>query len=145
MEENFAEGLRCGNGIDILNGKPTGIIRVSLGATSDLGDVEKFLVFLSFFTKTHQNPREARTLFSSKSVHPVLAGNRTTQGQDKDIVSAIIKKADERIACPLAFCRMMIDSKAEKFEHYKKHTIGQSKSRWRSAFLGQYRRVALQA
>lgn len=30
---NYDEGLRCGNGIDELNGKPTGVIRVSLGAS----------------------------------------------------------------------------------------------------------------
>ncbi|KAL9104917.1 MAG: hypothetical protein Q9163_000162 [Psora crenata] len=47
MKENFAEGLRCGNEVDILNAKPTGIVRVSLGAMSTVGDVERFLGFLS--------------------------------------------------------------------------------------------------
>ncbi|KAL8750013.1 MAG: hypothetical protein Q9184_006584 [Pyrenodesmia sp. 2 TL-2023] len=49
MQENYAEGLRCGNGIDEMNGKPTGIIRVSLGAMSSFNDVEVFMRFLKSF------------------------------------------------------------------------------------------------
>lgn len=49
MQENYAEGLRCGNGIDEMNGKPTGIIRVSLGAMSNMRDVELFMRFLMTF------------------------------------------------------------------------------------------------
>ncbi|KAL8773365.1 MAG: hypothetical protein Q9209_001759 [Squamulea sp. 1 TL-2023] len=49
MRENYAEGLRCGNGIDELNGKPTGIVRVSLGAMSSMKDVEAFMSFLVGF------------------------------------------------------------------------------------------------
>ncbi|KAI4146713.1 MAG: hypothetical protein L6R39_003358 [Caloplaca ligustica] len=49
MRENYAEGLRCGNGIDEMNGKPTGIIRVSFGAMSNRKDVETFMSFLKRF------------------------------------------------------------------------------------------------
>ncbi|KAL8918768.1 MAG: hypothetical protein Q9208_007165 [Pyrenodesmia sp. 3 TL-2023] len=49
MQQNYAEGLRCGNGIDEMNGKPTGIIRVSLGAMSNFRDVEVFMRFLKTF------------------------------------------------------------------------------------------------
>ncbi|KAL8994681.1 MAG: hypothetical protein Q9169_005411 [Polycauliona sp. 2 TL-2023] len=49
MRENYAEGLRCGNGIDELNGKPTGIIRVSLGAMSTRGDVDACINFVARF------------------------------------------------------------------------------------------------
>ncbi|KAL8778658.1 MAG: hypothetical protein Q9213_007306 [Squamulea squamosa] len=49
MRENYAEGLRCGNGIDELNGKPTGIVRVSFGAMSSIKDVEAFMSFLVRF------------------------------------------------------------------------------------------------
>lgn len=49
MRENYAEGLRCGNGIDELNGKPTGIIRVSLGAMSNMKDVEACISFVARF------------------------------------------------------------------------------------------------
>ncbi|KAL8674020.1 MAG: hypothetical protein Q9168_001552 [Polycauliona sp. 1 TL-2023] len=49
MRENYAEGLRCGNGIDELNGKPTGIIRVSLGAMSTQSDVDACANFVARF------------------------------------------------------------------------------------------------
>lgn len=49
MRENYAEGLRCGNGIDEMNGKPTGIIRVSFGAMSSMRDVEVFMTFIKTF------------------------------------------------------------------------------------------------
>lgn len=48
MKQNFSAGQRCGNefGSDIMNGKPTGMTRVSLGAMSTIADVNRFLVFL---------------------------------------------------------------------------------------------------
>ncbi|KAL8851350.1 MAG: hypothetical protein Q9221_003717 [Calogaya cf. arnoldii] len=55
MRENYAEGLRCGNGIDELNGKPTGIIRVSLGAMSNMIDVENCMSFVTRFVDQESN------------------------------------------------------------------------------------------
>ena len=39
MRANFSAGQRCGNDNDIIRAKPTGMIRVSLGAMSTLKDV----------------------------------------------------------------------------------------------------------
>ncbi|KAL8829071.1 MAG: hypothetical protein Q9170_006325 [Blastenia crenularia] len=47
LRENFEEGLRCGNGIDEMHGKPTGIVRVSFGAMSSMREVETFLNLLT--------------------------------------------------------------------------------------------------
>lgn len=49
MKENFSAGQRCGNDNDIIRAKPTGMIRVSLGAMSTLKDVSSFVNFLSEF------------------------------------------------------------------------------------------------
>ncbi|KAL8720580.1 MAG: hypothetical protein Q9225_002569 [Loekoesia sp. 1 TL-2023] len=49
LRENFAEGLRCGNGIDEMHGKPTGIVRVSFGAMSSMREVETFMNLLHKF------------------------------------------------------------------------------------------------
>ncbi|KAK4561109.1 hypothetical protein LTR86_005064 [Recurvomyces mirabilis] len=49
MKENFSAGQRCGGEDDIRNGKPTGIIRVSLGAMSTRSDVARFLNFIEEF------------------------------------------------------------------------------------------------
>lgn len=49
MRDNFKEGLRCGNDLDEINGKPTGIVRVSLGAMSSMRDIDTFMRFLRTF------------------------------------------------------------------------------------------------
>ena len=46
LRQNYAAGYRCGSENDLINGKPTGVIRVSLGAMSTLQDVTSFLGFL---------------------------------------------------------------------------------------------------
>ena len=46
LRRNFAEGMRCGDDSDILAGKPTGVVRVSLGAMSSMRDVETFVRFI---------------------------------------------------------------------------------------------------
>ncbi|KAJ8132563.1 hypothetical protein O1611_g1068 [Lasiodiplodia mahajangana] len=56
MKQNFSAGFRCGNENDIINGKPTGVIRVSLGAMSTLSDVEKFIAFLEEFYREDYRP-----------------------------------------------------------------------------------------
>ena len=49
MHENFSAGQRCGNENDIMRGKPTGMVRVSLGAMSTLNDVDSFVAFVREF------------------------------------------------------------------------------------------------
>lgn len=57
MKENFSAGQRCGNDNDIIRSKPTGMIRVSLGAMSTLKDVTSFVDFLcEFFVEDTQPP-----------------------------------------------------------------------------------------
>ena len=56
LRDNYEEGLRCGNGIDELNGKPTGIIRISLGAMSSEKEVRKILRFLGRFVQCEAPP-----------------------------------------------------------------------------------------
>lgn len=53
MKDNFSAGHRCGGENDVLNGKPTGMIRVSLGAMSTLKDVTSFLTFIDEFFVDH--------------------------------------------------------------------------------------------
>ena len=46
LMENYSVGLRCSSDRDILNGKPTGVVRLSFGAMSTLADVNQFLTFV---------------------------------------------------------------------------------------------------
>lgn len=59
IKQNFSAGFRCGNEHDIINGKPTGVIRASLGAMSTLSDVEKLIAFIEEFYRDDQQPRPA--------------------------------------------------------------------------------------
>jgi molybdenum cofactor sulfurtransferase len=59
MERNFSSGQRCGNNIEGVDGKPTGIIRVSLGAMSNRKDVTMFIDFVREFYM--EQPRELGT------------------------------------------------------------------------------------
>lgn len=59
MRENFSAGHSCGGENDILNGKPTGVIRVSIGAVSTRADIERFLQFVEeFFVDNAAEPPE---------------------------------------------------------------------------------------
>ena len=49
LKHNFSAGQRCDNENDIISNKPTGVIRVSFGAMSTIGDVKEFLKFLHEF------------------------------------------------------------------------------------------------
>ncbi|KAK0667384.1 putative molybdenum cofactor sulfurase [Cercophora samala] len=49
MRQNFSSGFRCGTDNDIMGGKPTGVIRASLGALSTVSDVDAFVNFIAEF------------------------------------------------------------------------------------------------
>ena len=53
MKRNFSAGHRCGNETDVIGGKPTGMIRVSLGAMSNMQDVKVFIEFVEEFFVDH--------------------------------------------------------------------------------------------
>ncbi|KAF7510942.1 hypothetical protein GJ744_005772 [Endocarpon pusillum] len=57
LKANFAAGQKCGDDNDVLNGKPTGIIRVSFGAMSNLADADKLIDFIEeFFVRSCHIP-----------------------------------------------------------------------------------------
>ncbi|ATY62444.1 molybdenum cofactor sulfurase [Cordyceps militaris] len=61
MRKNFSAGFRCGLDNDVMNGKPVGVIRASLGAMSVKADVDGFLAFIrEFFVEVNppQLPEE---------------------------------------------------------------------------------------
>lgn len=49
IRRNFSSGIRCGSLHDLVGGRPTGIIRASLGAMSIKDDVDRFMNFISEF------------------------------------------------------------------------------------------------
>ncbi|KAH6685296.1 MOSC N-terminal beta barrel domain-containing protein [Plectosphaerella plurivora] len=69
MRRNFSAGFRCGADQDTIAGKPTGVIRVSLGAMSTKSDVDQFVAFIEEFYLESQPqavaPRPSPTMASS--------------------------------------------------------------------------------
>jgi molybdenum cofactor sulfurtransferase len=49
MLRHFSAGMRCGDDNDIMDERPTGILRVSLGAMSSQKDIDTFMAFLEEF------------------------------------------------------------------------------------------------
>ncbi|CAN8098900.1 unnamed protein product [Discula destructiva] len=49
LKRNYSAGYRCGSENDIIAGKPTGVLRASLGAMSTISDVDAFVAFISEF------------------------------------------------------------------------------------------------
>lgn len=49
IRRNFSSGIRCGSLHDLVGGRPTGIIRASLGAMSIKDDADRFTNFISEF------------------------------------------------------------------------------------------------
>ena len=91
MRDNFREGVRCGNDLDEINGKPTGIIRVSLGAMSSARDVDTFLRFLRTFVNTCRE--------DARPVHPRkdASDRRTTKARGEGgTYASLVFKVDEK-------------------------------------------------
>ena len=60
MRSYYAAGFRCGNENDITGGKPMGMIRISFGALSTLGDITTFLNFIEEFFVEMKTPGSIR-------------------------------------------------------------------------------------
>ena len=49
LRRHYATGLRCGDDHDVLDGRPTGILRVSIGAMTNLKDIDSLTDFVDEF------------------------------------------------------------------------------------------------
>lgn len=81
IKRNFSSGFRCGDDNDIIAGKPTGVIRASLGAMSTISDVDNFIEFIDEFyrddslieltNETQQDQRPSDLYVKSITVYPI--------------------------------------------------------------------------
>ncbi|KAL3426094.1 molybdenum cofactor sulfurase [Phlyctema vagabunda] len=67
MKRNFSAGQRCGNDNEGIGGKPTGVVRVSLGAMSNLNDITTFVEFAKEFYAQHPLEHETSPASSPRS------------------------------------------------------------------------------
>ena len=86
QRRNFSSGLRCGDDHDVMEGRPTGILRVSLGAMSSMADIDTFVGFVDEFyverssgtatiipqpQEQQQQQRQSRFYIESLCVYPI--------------------------------------------------------------------------
>lgn len=140
MKENYAEGLRCGNGIDELNGKPTGVIRVSLGAMSNRNDIRTLINFLRLFIEGPEEsvgaPRivyqyeldRAVTMTSAarepKSMQSMATEASITLEERPTVKSGDLRQEVSDNWCPVASCTAAMKSEEELSAHFQVHKIG---------------------
>lgn len=132
LRENYAEGLRCGNGVDELNGKPTGIIRVSLGAMSNMADVDALVAFLHLFVELCPTP--TMTCAPKRTLVDIFVRNPPqTKGGclEPHIGTTIINfcekdsgsNAFSALKCPVAACKRLVCSEEELLDHFHLHKL----------------------
>ena len=109
---NFSEGQRCGTEFETTSLKPTGAIRVSLGAMSNKNDVDIFLKFVVEFFATPRlnivpksldirqtNPMNTRFYVKTLTVYPIKScgGWNVPLGKEWEVM-------DEGLAWDRAWC-----------------------------------------
>lgn len=123
MLENFKEGLRCGNEIDEINGKPTGVVRVSLGAMSSANDIATFMDFMQMFvektTYTSPEPRGAGYRRDSEEFAIQDKNQPLEYKYDVQFVESPVS-----FSCPVAACTGAFESRDELWRHFHTHKVG---------------------
>ena len=122
MRDNFDEGVRCGNELDEINGKPTGIIRVSLGAMSSLKDIEYFVRFLQLFASREPNEEQSVApwgpqISARQPSFPSIAQSTDLQAMVR------VKEAKSFSKCPVAACMACFGLRDQLMDHLYVHRI----------------------
>lgn len=88
LRRAYAEGVRCGDENDVVDGMPLGALRVSLGAMSSLGDVDRLLEFIEEFYV--EKPSETTNLLVPPPPPPVAVnGTSTTESKPRFYVESL--------------------------------------------------------
>ena len=134
VRDAFAKGLRCGDGVDLLHGKPTGIIRASLGAMSTLDDVERLVEFIDLFVhKAEQCAEEVamEVCNADDTPLPLTESKTTARSMSFDAASQMAS-----FTCPVASCRRALRPNSDLNRHFSTHTVSYSR------FRGNFGRAA---
>lgn len=127
LRRNYTKGLRCGNALDIIDGKPTGIIRVSLGAMSSTRDIRKFIIFMHLFIEP-SNPAmmvSASPLSNTSTAYErLMLRMGLKRVPDPTLTGSIPEnKVMELMECPVAICRASFSSEPELQKHFRAHQL----------------------
>lgn len=127
IKRNFEAGKVCGDDMDVVAGKYTGVIRVSFGACSTIEDVTAFVDFIKEFYVEKEpiavmNGIEPRTTMTIKSVHLCMATlNSHANDRSHQIMPCLFRSAGGTLACN--FTRCPIRSRILPYERRKRSGI----------------------
>lgn len=131
MFQNFKEGLRCGSELDELNGKPTGVVRLSLGAMSSMADISNFLNFMQLFVnRTTKNLPNSSTTSQESPEKPA----------EQDDFGPLVGRCQIEIPefpggntkCPVAACAKVFVARDALLNHFPSHKVGKRRRFWSS-------------
>ena len=128
MRENFEEGVRCGNEIDQMHGKPTGVIRISLGAMSSQKDVSVFLKFLRLFVDGTSRERKDVAALNQGQVLEKAETHSDSSSQKAGVVVDVLEASCS--SCPIASCRKTLGSREELLNHLPEHIKARRGRSW---------------
>lgn len=127
MRENFDEGVRCGNELDEINGKPTGIIRVSLGAMSSMKDIEYFMAFLQLFVdRTPKKPNVSPLLESVESISTETVSLHMKMHESGLKTTVRVEDGTTDFTCPVAACMQSFKTRESLWSHFSSHKNGKT-------------------
>ena len=72
MKRNFMQGMSCGDSLDVLGGKPTGIIRISLAPITTRADVDRFVEFVKEFFVVDEKEKDLPSGRFAQTSQPVI-------------------------------------------------------------------------
>lgn len=74
LRRHFSSGLRCGDDHDVMDGRPTGILRISLGAMTNIQDIDTIVGFVEEFYVEKANDISALPLQAPGASSPQQSG-----------------------------------------------------------------------
>lgn len=119
MRKNFEEGLRCGNELDELDGKPTGIVRVSLGAMSSMKDVSTLINFMSRFIDMERQTLEVEISDAKGAMDTAVSLPQRKISLLSD--STNTAQTGSGFPCAVVMCKEQDNSDAEVTTHFPIH------------------------
>lgn len=132
MRDNYNEGLRCGNGLDEMNGKPTGVVRISFGAMSSNEDVKSFMRFLNLFVDRVKSNQAIGLVSSARQARIEKPPGKQDQQDGALLYSGREFKSNEgnksrmdfgaiNLRCPVAHCNKIFESQQTLQSHFRVH------------------------
>lgn len=129
MLENFQEGLRCGNEIDSLRGKPTGVVRVSLGAMSSAKDILTFLNFMQLFVDHSAKTLPDSSIASHESFEKPARQDEFDSLKGKS-QTPMLDASVGNTKCPVAACAKVYGTRDDLIGHFPSHQVGRRRHFW---------------